>query len=210
MLVKVYVEYTIIPLCIRFVVFSKSYLFLEQLHIRAGIIIQTLFIIFNGTIIILSLGRFFLSMSRKERAQSLYLFFNFIIHSFDYVSANIRILLLSYRTAARGDYYCGGGGEAQHGGGLLDLDPRKGIRCTQILDDHPGGPEIITDSAGEDSTMEFEDTGHSEDCQLKDYYIGEFEGYVAPTKEEKAAAAGGSSMLPMIISVPHRRGGDTL
>ena len=72
---------------------------------------------------------------------------------------------------------------------------------TKFLDDHPGGPEIITDSAGMDSSMEFEDTGHSEDArsQLKDYYIGELEGYVAPSPEEKAKAAGGSSMLPLVI-----------
>ena len=71
---------------------------------------------------------------------------------------------------------------------------------TKFLDDHPGGPEIITDVAGEDSTEEFEDTGHSEDAreQLKDYYVGELEGYVAPAPGTKAAASSGSSALPLL------------
>lgn len=45
---------------------------------------------------------------------------------------------------------------------------------TSYLDDHPGGIEIIVDVAGQDSTEDFEDVGHSEDAyeQLKDYLIG--------------------------------------
>ncbi|TMW62151.1 hypothetical protein Poli38472_009644 [Pythium oligandrum] len=59
---------------------------------------------------------------------------------------------------------------------------------TQFLDDHPGGPEIMIDLAGQDATEEFEDIGHSNDArdQLKTLLIGKIEGDVK--KEKKAAA----------------------
>eukprot|EP00499_Haloplacidia_sp_CaronLabIsolate_P007917 CAMPEP_0196782072 /NCGR_PEP_ID=MMETSP1104-20130614/10637_1 /TAXON_ID=33652 /ORGANISM="Cafeteria sp., Strain Caron Lab Isolate" /LENGTH=129 /DNA_ID=CAMNT_0042152303 /DNA_START=8 /DNA_END=397 /DNA_ORIENTATION=+ len=49
---------------------------------------------------------------------------------------------------------------------------------TKFLDNHPGGPEIVTDHAGTDATEEFDTIGHSEDArrQLKDYLLGELEG----------------------------------
>ncbi len=36
---------------------------------------------------------------------------------------------------------------------------------TPYLDDHPGGPEIILDLAGQNATEEFEDIGHSSDAR---------------------------------------------
>ena len=49
---------------------------------------------------------------------------------------------------------------------------------TDYLDDHPGGVEIITDLAGQDSTEDFDDVGHSEEAyaQLVDFYIGDVGG----------------------------------
>ena len=40
---------------------------------------------------------------------------------------------------------------------------------------HPGGPEIIVENSGADSSEAFEDVGHSSDARelMKDFYIGE-------------------------------------
>ena len=46
---------------------------------------------------------------------------------------------------------------------------------TKFLSEHPGGEEIMLESAGADSTEGFEDVGHSSDARilLADYLIGE-------------------------------------
>ncbi|GBN86441.1 Cytochrome b5 [Araneus ventricosus] len=47
---------------------------------------------------------------------------------------------------------------------------------TKFLEEHPGGPEILLEWAGqEDATDAFEDAGHSSDAreQMKAYKIGE-------------------------------------
>eukprot|EP01100_Stratorugosa_tubuloviscum_P002616 TRINITY_DN1622_c0_g4_i2.p1 TRINITY_DN1622_c0_g4~~TRINITY_DN1622_c0_g4_i2.p1 ORF type:complete len:148 (-),score=70.84 TRINITY_DN1622_c0_g4_i2:65-508(-) len=47
---------------------------------------------------------------------------------------------------------------------------------TKFLEEHPGGSEIILDTAGKDATRQFDDTGHSNGAikQLDDFYIGDF------------------------------------
>ncbi|CAL1283735.1 unnamed protein product [Larinioides sclopetarius] len=55
---------------------------------------------------------------------------------------------------------------------------------TKFLEEHPGGPEVLLDWAGqEDATDAFEDVGHSSDAreQMKAYKIGEI------AEEEKSA-----------------------
>lgn len=63
---------------------------------------------------------------------------------------------------------------------VKDEGIRKVYDVTAFLDDHPGGPEIIVDLAGQDSTDEFEDIGHSNDArkQLNDYVVGKIQGDV--------------------------------
>lgn len=58
---------------------------------------------------------------------------------------------------------------------------------TPFLDEHPGGDDILLDSAGRDATREFEDVGHSTGARadLARLYIGVLR---APTEEELAAA----------------------
>ena len=87
-----------------------------------------------------------------------------------------------------------------------------------FLEDHPGGPEILTQHAGKDATADFEETFHSDAArtQLRDYVIGGVEGYTgaddAATKNKRRAAAsaesgtgglktsaGGGGMSPMLI-----------
>ena len=49
---------------------------------------------------------------------------------------------------------------------------------TKYLEDHPGGPEIITDLAGQDCSEEFDDVGHSTEASeiLEGLYIGDLNG----------------------------------
>lgn len=46
---------------------------------------------------------------------------------------------------------------------------------TDYLDEHPGGPELVTDFAGRDGTKDFDDFGHSGAAMelLKKFKIGE-------------------------------------
>lgn len=46
---------------------------------------------------------------------------------------------------------------------------------SSYLEDHPGGVEIVMDLAGQDSTEDYDDVGHSDEANgmLVDYYIGE-------------------------------------
>lgn len=56
---------------------------------------------------------------------------------------------------------------------------------TEYLQDHPGGAEVLVETAGTDATEAFEDVGHSEDSReiMEEYLIGTLQGakeYVAP------------------------------
>lgn len=71
---------------------------------------------------------------------------------------------------------------------------RKVYDVTQFLDDHPGGPEIMVDLAGQDATAEFDDIGHSNDAreQLKSLLVGKVKGDVKKEKKvEEPKLAGG-------------------
>ncbi|RAH45852.1 putative cytochrome b5 reductase [Aspergillus brunneoviolaceus CBS 621.78] len=56
---------------------------------------------------------------------------------------------------------------------------------TKYLQDHPGGAEVLLETAGTDATVDFEDVGHSEDSRdiLQEYLIGTLKDakkYVSP------------------------------
>jgi cytochrome b involved in lipid metabolism len=60
---------------------------------------------------------------------------------------------------------------------ILGTDSPEGAfvyDVTDYIDDHPGGPEIVTKYAGEDATLMFDMTGHSDEAieMLKDFVIG--------------------------------------
>ncbi|KAL3669391.1 hypothetical protein V7S43_005787 [Phytophthora oleae] len=78
---------------------------------------------------------------------------------------------------------------------IRDDGIRKVYDVTAFLDDHPGGPEIMVDVAGQDATDEFEDIGHSNDAraQLKQYEIGKIKGDVKQEKAAKTAGVGGKA-----------------
>ncbi|KAK1138498.1 hypothetical protein N8T08_002448 [Aspergillus melleus] len=56
---------------------------------------------------------------------------------------------------------------------------------TKYLQDHPGGADVLIETAGTDATEAFEDVGHSDDSReiMEEYLIGTLQGakeYVAP------------------------------
>merc|ERR1712186_94228 len=46
---------------------------------------------------------------------------------------------------------------------------------TKFLDEHPGGEEILIESAGKDATEAFEDVGHSAGARemMEEYFLGD-------------------------------------
>lgn len=72
---------------------------------------------------------------------------------------------------------------------------KKVYDVTKFLDDHPGGPEIIMDVAGQNATADFDDIGHSNDAkkQLEDYLIGRVKGDIAVAKKSSTASASGAA-----------------
>jgi len=84
---------------------------------------------------------------------------------------------------------------------------KKVYDVSKFLDDHPGGPEIVLDKAGEDSHTEFEDIGHSQDArdQLEGLLIGKLKESaeeIAAAKEAarlKAESSGGSPMIMLAV-----------
>lgn len=82
--------------------------------------------------------------------------------------------------------------------------------ATPFLDEHPGGDDILLDTAGRDATREFEDVGHSDGArrQLDDLYIGDLRDATpaeleAVSEEEKLRALKGNSggQDSLIVSV---------
>ncbi|PTD12120.1 hypothetical protein HYE67_009975 [Fusarium culmorum] len=80
---------------------------------------------------------------------------------------------------------------------------------TKYMEDHPGGADVLIESAGKDSTIEFDSAGHSEDAFeiMEEYRIGEYKG--APVRNapkavtlKKAApvAAAGSSIATTALT----------
>merc|ERR1712000_71204 len=79
---------------------------------------------------------------------------------------------------------------------------------TSFVDDHPGGDEVLKDTAGRDATIEFDDVGHSEEAvkMMEKYYIGELEGgkptaKATPTKAKVAPPSQQSRWQRLMIPV---------
>ncbi|KAF4440398.1 cytochrome-b5 reductase [Fusarium austroafricanum] len=80
---------------------------------------------------------------------------------------------------------------------------------TKYIEDHPGGADVLIEVAGKDSTVEFDNAGHSEDAFeiMEEYLIGEYKG--APVRGapkavtlKKAApkVASGNSVVPAALT----------
>mmetsp|Transcript_32438 Transcript_32438/g.39261 ORF Transcript_32438/g.39261 Transcript_32438/m.39261 type:complete len:128 (+) Transcript_32438:111-494(+) len=77
---------------------------------------------------------------------------------------------------------------------------------TPYLDEHPGGGDIMLDSAGRDATNDFEDVGHSNMAKgtMAKFKIGTLEGYVPPEKKETTSGGGGfvfQLLIPIILAI---------
>lgn len=72
----------------------------------------------------------------------------------------------------------------------------KVYEVSEFLDEHPGGPDIVTEYAGTDATDEYDNIGHSTDAQsmLDKYFKGKIEGYVEQEASSSGKAGGGAGM----------------
>ncbi|KAG0298254.1 hypothetical protein BGZ96_001220 [Linnemannia gamsii] len=62
--------------------------------------------------------------------------------------------------------------------------------CTDFIDEHPGGEEVLIDEAGKDATESFEDVGHSDEAREIMYkmYVGEYQADGAANKPKSASS----------------------
>lgn len=68
--------------------------------------------------------------------------------------------------------------------------------CSQFIDEHPGGEEVLLDCAGQDATEAFEDVGHSDEARetLDKIQVGILKRQPGdPAPKASAPAASGSS-----------------
>ncbi|XP_058818380.1 cytochrome b5 isoform X2 [Topomyia yanbarensis] len=67
---------------------------------------------------------------------------------------------------------------------------------TKFQNEHPGGEEVLLESAGKDATNEFNDVGHSTDAkqQMKQFIVGEI--VEAERKKKATVPDTGSSPSP--------------
>ncbi|KAG0043390.1 hypothetical protein BGZ83_011461 [Gryganskiella cystojenkinii] len=69
--------------------------------------------------------------------------------------------------------------------------------CTDFIDEHPGGEEVLIDEAGKDATESFEDVGHSDEAReiMAKMFIGEFQADNSG-KKAKSASSGTPKPIP--------------
>lgn len=77
-------------------------------------------------------------------------------------------------------------------------DPAK------FLDDHPGGPAVITNCAGQDATRAFEDVGHTDSAikQLDDLLVGKLkDGEILKEEAEDVEKSSGKQVLLLVLGI---------
>jgi len=60
---------------------------------------------------------------------------------------------------------------------------------TKFLDDHPGGDEVLLQTAGTDATDDFDNAGHSDNAkvQMEDFYLGDCPELLKTTDKDVSA-----------------------
>ncbi|KAL2345936.1 hypothetical protein Fmac_007221 [Flemingia macrophylla] len=60
----------------------------------------------------------------------------------------------------------------------------KVYEVTPVLDDHPGGDEVLLTATEKDATIDFEDVGHSDSAieMMEKYFIGKVDTCTLPAK----------------------------
>ncbi|KAK9270458.1 hypothetical protein L1049_026038 [Liquidambar formosana] len=64
------------------------------------------------------------------------------------------------------------------------------VDVTKFLEEHPGGDEVLIESAGKDATKSFEDIGHSKAAHnlLLKYQVGVLQGYSFQEADSKVSS----------------------
>ena len=64
---------------------------------------------------------------------------------------------------------------------------KKVLDVTKFLEEHPGGEEVLIESAGKDASKDFDDIGHSKAAKslLLKYQVGVLEGYKVQKDEDR-------------------------
>ncbi|GJQ83160.1 hypothetical protein Trydic_g15395 [Trypoxylus dichotomus] len=79
----------------------------------------------------------------------------------------------------------------------------KVYNVTSYVDEHPGGPELVTEWGGKDSTKAFDDAGHSSDARnmLKPFKIGELALEDRNVKKAKSPKSPDAQVRRSFISI---------
>jgi cytochrome-b5 reductase len=86
---------------------------------------------------------------------------------------------------------------------------------TKYLEDHPGGADVLIETAGGDASEEFDNAGHSEDAfeVMKDYCVGKLKGFekkkpklkpvepVTPLKTPSGRSTTKGSSVPKLVNI---------
>ena len=73
---------------------------------------------------------------------------------------------------------------------------------TNFLNEHPGGPLLITDYAGKDATRPFDEQDHSKSAtlMLESYLLGNLDTTTVPVHKQEAKT-GGSNPIVLVIAI---------